>query len=268
MNLKGKALWVLVVAYFLLFAATDQIRTPASSQTLEPGIPLLALRATSGYLLQFQAERLLVKVLAFMGSKNPEREPVYGKTLATYFERITRLHPKLYDGYYVAQAYLPWFGPTYVAQTNAMLHKATQELPDRWEFHYFLGFNAFYFQNNNRLAAEHLRTATSLGGPVFLTHLAAKLSAQEGLIRSGLIWLVDLIRHEENESIRKILSKEAMNYRRALAVQQALSQYQKNHGKAPDTLSELVPDFLPSIPKLDQPFSLQYEAGKLRLLRR
>ncbi len=72
---------------------------------------------------------------------------------------------------------------------------------------------------------------------------------------------------EENEAVRARYEEEIAIFEQALEVQRALNGYIQHYGSAPQTLEELVPDFISAIPEIRDSFVLVYTPPTLHLKR-
>lgn len=67
--------------------------------------------------------------------------------------------------------------------------------------------------------------------------------------------------------VRTRYQQEIVIFKQALNVQTALNAYASQHGNAPNTLQQLVPEFLPQLPEIKDSFVLVYDPPTLRLQR-
>ena len=83
------------------------------------------------------------------------------------------------------------------------------QYPGDWRFPFYIGFNAFYHQQDPERAAAYMRYAASLpGGPEYLPRLAASLTAESGRVEAAIRFLTTLAEGARDESARaNILQK-------------------------------------------------------------
>jgi hypothetical protein len=105
------------------------------------------------------------------------------------------------------------------------------------------------------------------GAPPMFAHLAALLSAKGGDIAAGLISLKTMLAAEKDEAVRARYQEEIVIFEQAMEVQKALNLYTEKYGVSPNTLEQLVPDFLPHVPQIKDSFVLVYDPPTLRLQR-
>lgn len=94
-------------------------------------------------------------------------------------------------------------------QSIVLLRKGMTQYPGDWRFPFYIGFNAFYHQQDPERAAAYMRYAASLpGGPEYLPRLAASLTAESGRAEAAIRFLTTLAEGARDESARaNILQK-------------------------------------------------------------
>ena len=67
--------------------------------------------------------------------------------------------------------------------------------------------------------------------------------------------------------MRAKYQQQLINYERAIAVQNAVDAYRRETGRAPETLEQLLPVYLPVIPVFELNYRLSYDPPYVRLQR-
>ncbi|MDR3631036.1 MAG: hypothetical protein P4L42_11950, partial [Desulfocapsaceae bacterium] len=124
-----------------------------------------------------------------------------------------------------------------------------------------------YMNEPLKSAEAFAETAAIPGAPPIFGHLAAVFSAQGGDLTAGLISLKTLLNSEKDENVRARYQEEIAIFEKALEVNAALTAYRKKYSRPPETLQQLVPEFIPAIPEIKDAFVLVYEPPTLRLKR-
>jgi len=261
-------LLVLMAAYGLVFLAQERLflDRPVS---LQPVPAAAFLRATTGYLKQLTSEILFVQSAVFLGGVKPGTDPnTYAPVLAHNYKQMASLYPQFIDPYYFAQGYLPDVGPEFARATNEILATAREAYPKDLIFPFFQGFNLFRHLDEPREAAEVFRQASLLPeAPPMFGHLAVILEAQGGQLQAAIISLQALVRTTDDEALKKHYYDEINMFRQALKVQKAVNDFFAAHQRYPDSLDELAPGFLPSLPTFGTAFVLTWNPPNVGLKR-
>jgi len=105
------------------------------------------------------------------------------------------------------------------------------------------------------------------GAPRWLAHFAGVLAAEGGNIRTGLVWLKAMFASNKDEAERQRYEKEIKAFEQGLLVQTALEQYIHKLGRSPETLDDLVPDYIGQLPDFEHVYRLEYKRPNLSLKR-
>ncbi|PIE57451.1 MAG: hypothetical protein CSA33_08175 [Desulfobulbus propionicus] len=258
----------LLILYSLAFVVQEQRRVSRSDR-LESNLPASLYRVASGYLQQLTAEILFIKTSVFLGGLQPGVPPAsYEAALGNNFEVMTQLYPRFKDPYFFCQGFLSPISKEAAAKASGIFATGVQAYPADFVLRLFYGSNFSLGMNDYQKAAHAFAEAAQLpDAPPLFGHLAALFSAQEGNIAAGLLSLQTLLSTEKDEELRARYAEEIRVFEQALAVQQAIAAYTRQHGLAPHTLEQLVPDFVPQLPGEHGPFILVYEPPRLLLKR-
>jgi len=258
-----------MLLYSMMFFKVDQLH---QKQTLDlsPAIPTKILKIVGHtYLEQFLAEYLFIKTAVYYGGLSVKPTDENLDRMANHFKAISELHPLMIDTYYRAEAALAHRGSDHVKQANIILEMGREALPDEVALPFFEGFNYLNQLEKPKKAAHILQIASQIdGAPRWLGHLASILMADEGNIRSGLMLLKGMYASSQDEQEKERYKKDIQAFQNAWFVQQALQNYQQQHGRVARTLDELVPDYLSSLPTFKDKYRLKYAPPRLSLSHR
>lgn len=265
---RGLLLTGLILCYGLIFSVQEQ-KAQDRDVSLEIALPVNLHKIAAGYLKQLAAEMLFIKTSVFLGGLRPGTPPTsYADALGNNFEVMTQLYPRFIDPYYFCQAFLPPISPEAAAKAGTIFETGIAAHPDDLVLRFFYGTNFFLSMNEPLKGAQAFTEAAKLPkAPPLFAHLAALLSAKGGDITAGLISLQTMLAAEKDEVVRTRYQQEIVIFEQALNVQTALNAYASKQGNAPNTLQQLVPEFLPQLPEIKDSFILVYDPPTLLLQR-
>lgn len=267
-----KSFFLLLIAFTPLYIITFIIQERAFEKIfkpLHPVPPASFLQITSSYGRQLMAEVLFVQSAVFLGGVPPGTDPnSYGETLAHNFLQISTLYPEFSDPYYFAQSYLAYISPDLARKVNTILANGRQAKPNNLIYPFFQAFNYFDYLSEPLEAAKIFREASLLpDAPPMFNHLAVILEAEGGEIQASLLSLQALINSTNDKSVRERYEEEKIMLQQALAVQNALSAFASQRLRYPETLEELVPEYIAELPDFGTAFELSYNPPRISLIR-
>ena len=189
---------------------------------------------------------LFLKAMAFIG-ENLEREktlkemPEQGwKWLEGALNTSADLDPYFVDPYYVGNAYLTWDGGR-INEANALLEKGSRARDWDWSLPFFMGFNQFYFLQNNEKAGEYLMESSRRPGasPV-LASLASKLAYKAKRTENSILFLEEILKKTDDEVLQKEYKLRLESLRAILALENAVNRYRQRFRRVPRDLDELL----------------------------
>lgn len=260
--------FLLLFCYGALFSLQESHFSESSQQLSRP-LPPAIQKAALGYLRQLGGEMQFIKASVFYGGVKPGRDPLeYAEPLAQHFTAAATLHPQFIDTYFLCQSILPYINNDYTRRANTVFTQGMAALPDNYVLPFFAGFNHFYHLDEPLEAARlfHLAAAKPSGPPV-LEHLANILSAEGGSIYAALIGLRGMYASEKDEQIKMRYAEEIAAFEKAVTVLEAIRRYEKTQGAPPAFLTDLVPDYLPTIPDIGPVFTLEWKPPHLGVVR-
>lgn len=151
----------------------------------------------------------------------------------------------------------PWVGHPYrfaahwltsdseqVRFANRLLERAIEYHPDEWRNWFYLGFNHFYYLDDNAAAADAMQRASELeGGPPYLKRLAARLKADAAGLETAALLLSELVKTAEDPASRaqyEAALVEIDTERAARFLDDAREKYRKSAGRDIERVTDLV----------------------------
>jgi hypothetical protein len=180
----------------------------------------------------------------------------------------------------------PWVGHAYrfaavwmiddeaaVRHANAILERGIEHHPDEWRNRFYLGFNHFFYLDENAEAAAALTAAVGLpDAPRYLGRLAARLRSEgSGDLESAAAFLHEL-RRQTPDPLAKAEYEKALDEieteRRARRLDLARKEFERRHGRDIERVEDLVrvsPPVLRALPREPHGFEwkLDPESGQI-----
>ena len=186
-----------------------------------------------------------LEALVFFGSTSERNERPRVKKweyrwMYNTLSASTDLDPYFLDPYYVAQAHLTWEG-NMVRETNTLLEKGNRYRDWDWTIPFYIGFNHFYFFQNNEEGAVYLMDASKRqGAPSLLPQLAARLMYKANRTENAIIFLQEMIKRTDDENIRKQYETRLNALKAILFLERAATVYQDRFKKPPEKPDDLI----------------------------
>jgi len=266
---KRIAFLILMCIYISIYVYQEE-RNKLKEAVLPTLLPISLYQVMGGYTKQLMAESIFIQSVVFLGSSPLPEVKTYKDNLHQHYLIIQELHPYLSDTYYLTESSLSWISQEDVKRVNAILAEGMLYNDDFWVLYFFKGFNEFHYLDDPVTAANTLYGAANLKStPKWLTRLATILAAKGGELEIGLVWLQAMKMNEQNPEEVKRYEESILTFKKAIEVKKALLYYKKKNQSWPESLDDLVPDFISELPLLkgDQ-YALSYVNQKLRLVRK
>ncbi len=173
-------------------------------------------------------------------SENPQAE---SKHLGRLIDVVTTLDPWVEHPYRFAAVWLI-DSLDDVRHANMLLRRSFDYHPDEWRNRFYLGFNLFYYLEDNAAAADALEEATGMtGAPTYLSRLVARLRSESSSLAAAGLFLEELVRTTEDEAAKadyqSALDEVQIEWR-ARQLDEARENYEKLHGRDIEFVEELV----------------------------
>lgn len=236
-------LLALLVVYAFAFPVVARYRSEAKDvQSRGLILPPVVIKLLVMEYRTVAADFLFARASQYFGGKITRREaatPIDMQWLYSNLMAITDLDPYFEDPYYFGNALLTWEVGMY-AQANRLLEKGVRARSWDWQLPFYLGFNKFYFLNDNAGGAEYIRIAAQRrGAPSFLPTLAARLFHQGQKTGIAIAFLQDVIERERDERLKTNYEVRLDALKKILYLEEASAAYRKRTGKSPKDLTTL-----------------------------
>ena len=190
------------------------------------------------------ADFQFLQAVFFMGEKIGKDEEITPADW-NHFKRVIwaviELDPYFADAYYFSAAFLTW-GPQLYDDALAILERGLKYRKDDFRIPYLMGFIHFYFLKDNLNGAKYLKIAADRPGApkVIYSKLASRLAYYAGDHKFSLMILESILLNENNDAIRKLLSKRIKAVKGAIYLEDEVKHYSKEYGKLPKDINQLV----------------------------
>lgn len=184
------------------------------------------------------------RALIFYGGKIIHNEPLTAEEWEWFrqnMELAAELDPYFLDPYYLGSMNLAWEAGM-VTEANALLEMGFNARTWDWTIPFYLGFNYFYFFQDNEKASHYLMEAAGRpgGSSGLAPTLAARLTHAVGRTESAVAFLEDMLAKTDHEPTRYVYSLRLNALKRVLYLEKAVEHYRKQFGRLPLHLDELV----------------------------
>jgi len=187
------------------------------------------------------ADYYWVQILELVGGASGDVEK-HADVIADVIELVTTLDPWVDHPYRFAAVWLTR-SVADVKRANALLDRAIAYHPLDWRNRFYLGYNYFFYLEENQRAAEVLAPAVAMkGSPVYLGAFVSRLRADGGSLETAAFYLRELIRGAPDQYARAEYLKaydEIETERRARALDAARVEFWERHGRDIRTPDEL-----------------------------
>jgi tetratricopeptide (TPR) repeat protein len=187
------------------------------------------------------ADYYWVQALQLVGGTGGAVEE-YSDTIAALIDVVTTLDPWVDHPYRFAALWLTR-DVAAVRRGSEFLRRAVAYHPGDWRNRFYLGYNHFFYLEENRRAAEILEPAIGMeGAPTYLGAFVTRLRAEDGNLDTAAFFLKELIRSAPNGYHRAEYLKaydEIETERRARYLDRARVEFWKRHRRDIETAAEL-----------------------------
>jgi tetratricopeptide (TPR) repeat protein len=188
------------------------------------------------------------------GSK--ERPKEYASYVAKIMDVVTTLDPYVGHAYRFAAIWLV-DNEESVRKGNDLLRRGIRYHPDDWRNYFYLGFNQFYYLEENEEAAESLEKAVHLeGSPAYLPRLVARLRSEHASLETSAIFMNEMLRSTESDEERAVYRgalDEIEVEEKAKFLDKARESYKKLFGRDIEWVEDLVSGEHPILSQLPRP---------------
>ncbi len=188
---------------------------------------------------------LFLNSLVFIGrtqerKEKPRVKPWEWKWLYSTLDASTSLDPYFLDPYYFANAQLTWEA-LMVDENNLLLEKGSKYRDwDSW-LPFYIGFNYFYFLQDNANARKWLLEASRRPDAVpWYADLAAKLAYEKKRTQNAIFFLEEMSKRTDDEELKRKYENRLVFLRQVLKVETAEETYKRKFGRKPADIGALV----------------------------
>lgn len=164
-------------------------------------------------------------------------------------EAATDLDPYFFDPYYFANAVLSR-NPDMVPTVNKLLKKGVAARNWDWMLPFYLGFNHFYYLQDNVKASEYLMLGAQRPDAMpLLATLAARLAYQGNRTENAIGFLRGILSKTEDEKTRELYQTRLEALEKIFYLERAVAYHRERFGVEPGDLHALVRrGVIPEIP--------------------
>jgi hypothetical protein len=181
-------------------------------------------------------------VLQLVGAREGSTER-HAARIGAQVELVTSLDPWVGHPYRFAALWMT-DSPESVRAANALLSRGLRYHPRDWRNPYYLGFNRFFYLEDNDAAAAALERAAELpGSPAYLSSLVARLRSRKGGIELAEQLVQRQLRETQDDYERAELGKaldELETERRARHLDDARARFFERNGRDIASVEDLV----------------------------
>jgi hypothetical protein len=208
-------------------------------------LPSSLLKITALEFRGLASDIFFIKSMVFIGGmqqrkETPKVKEWEWKWWSNLLNASTDLDPYFFDPYYYANAFLPWDAHM-TEEADRLLEKGSRYRDWDWMLPYFIGFNNFFFLQNDGAAAQFFMEASRRpeGNPM-LASIASRLAFKENRTETAIAFLEEIANKTEDGMLKMRYEVRIQALRSILELEKAVSSYKKRYGRNPDAIDELV----------------------------
>jgi len=188
------------------------------------------------------ADYYWLRAIGIVGAETGAVEQ-HGEVLADLIDVVTAVDPWVDHPYRFAAVWLTRDRET-VERGNRLLERGISYHPLDWRNRYHLGFNYFYYLDDQLRAADVLEAAIGLeGAPDYLAPLVARLRAKRGGLQVAAAFLAQMVESTEDEYKRAEYLKaldEIQIEERARFLDAARAEYWRRNSRDIEQVADLL----------------------------
>ena len=188
------------------------------------------------------ADYYWLRAIGIVGAESGAVEQ-HGELIADLIDVVTTIDPWVGHPYRFAAVWLTR-DREMVERGNRLLERAISYHPLDWRNRYHLGFNYFYYLDEQLRAADVLEGAIDLeGAPNYLAPLVARLRSERGGLQVATAFLVQMIESTEDQYKKAEYLKaldEIQVEERARFLDDARAEYWRRNGRDIERVTDLL----------------------------
>ena len=227
--------------FSLSMTATQRKMLPQESETSYL-LPSSILKVTALEFDGLASDFLFLKVLTFYGGtiiEGTEHTRITEQQWRWMYDVLnatTDLDPYFFDPYYFANATFTWEAHM-VKEANALLAKGNRYREWDWMIPFFMGFNEYYFLQDNTKASEYLMEgAKRPDAPPLLATLAVRLAYKGNRTKIAIVFIKEILNKTQDKTARKELQTRLEALQGVFKLEQAVETYRGKYGTFPHDL--------------------------------
>jgi tetratricopeptide (TPR) repeat protein len=185
-----------------------------------------------------------------------DRGPRFSSYVAKIIDVVTTLDPWMGHPYRFAAIWLTDSVES-VRKANGFLEQAIEYEPDLWRNYFYLGYNHFYYLQENEKAAEILEQCMQLeGSPHYIPRLVARLRSEHSNLAAAQLFLQELYQSAQSDDERasyQAALDEIEVENKARMLDRARASYGELYGKDIEEVLDLITGPHPIVNRLPRP---------------
>ncbi len=241
----GLVVLLLFLHVVVLMRTTDGKRALPTGEGLPLALPPIMLKITALEFDGLLSDYLFLETLTYYGGtldrhEKPRIRDGEWRWFEMTFAAATVLDPYFLDPYLFGNSILTWEAGR-IAGANELLDKGRRSREWDWRLPFLMGFNQFYFLQENGKAAEYLmEAARRKNDNPLLASLAAKLSFKERRTEASIQFLEEMVSRTTDEMVRVQFTIRIEALKNILFLEQAVGAYRKRFQRRPPSIDSLV----------------------------
>jgi hypothetical protein len=247
--------FLLFIVFFILLCShvffLENATLKNQELTLDTGgrfvFPSKVLKIVSLEYRSIISDFLLLESLAFYGKtversekKLPDLSEEQWQWLYRALSTSTELDPFFLDPYYFANAVLT-LKPDKLEAVNGFLEKGVSSRYWDWQIPFYLGYNYFFYLDDNDRGAEFVMIAARRSEESsLLATLAARLAYKGRKTENAIIFLQEILKKTDDPDTRHIYEMRLGALKMVFYLEKAVKFYRQKFGELPNRIDDLV----------------------------
>jgi len=208
-------------------------------------LPTPILKITALEFDGLASDLFFFKALTFYGEamfrrERPRVKEAEWEWMVEILNASTDLDPYFFDPYYFANSILTW-DARMPEVTNALLAKGSYYRDWDWMIPFFMGFNEFYFLENNAKAAEYMMVgAKRPEAPTILTTLGTRLAYKGNRTKIAIAFILESLSGTKDKVLRNELETRLKALQAILSLEKGVEVFKERNRRFPKDLNELL----------------------------
>jgi len=238
-------LLAMVLHVFSLGKASDAMKMLPTDEEQSFVLPSALIKMAALEFRGLASDVYFLNSMVFIGTTQQRKEKPRVKEWewqwwTKMLDTATDLDPYFFDPYYYANAFLPWDAGR-VEEANRLLEKGSRYRDWDWMLPFYIGFNNFFFLQNDSTAANFLMEASRRpGGDPTLASIASRLAYKENRTETAIYFLEDIARRTDDNNLKESYEKRVSALRSIDNLEKAVSFFKKKFGRTPVNIEELL----------------------------